>query len=147
MKVKLKTMKNSLGTPEREIFTRLLWWSTLDGENFQGVKQYRKWSCWDWDWATVDFLSRAPGKYIERFKDIKFQIKTRKPESPVECEASCRYLGMAKEEFLPYKKVGQMIAKDTRLMEELRSALDIERCNVLQGDMLDQFSEMATELP
>ena len=60
-------------------------------------------------------------------KDRGINIKCKSPAADVECLANLTILGMAKDEYLPFQEVGQMIQDNEEVSELIRDALNIKR--------------------
>lgn len=145
--IKLSCAKNSLARTGNSIKTRMLWWDEVVGEDESGVPIYAQKTVWDWDWATVKFLSEVDTKYKKRFKEFDFVLDVQSPTADMECLARSRALGMGKDEWLSWHEVGELIRTNSDLMNRLRRALGIKRGAILDGDYHDQLTRLARKQP
>lgn len=146
--VRLRCYKNSFGSSNREIITRLLWWFEDDPET--GARTQK--STWDWNWATVNLLReikenpKYKGRMLKQLDDGGWHLATPKT-SAIENLAWSRTLGMKEADAVPWQTLGEMIHQDHAVMEMLRRALDIHRRPILAGNYARQLSNLREALP
>jgi len=121
--IRIKCSKNSFGPTGRQIRTRFLWWV----EDDEATGQPRDVFLWDWNWALCTLLNEVDGSEKTRLQDRGINIKCKSPAADVECLANLTILGMAKDEYLPFQEVGQMIQDNEEVSELIRDALNIKR--------------------
>ena len=140
--IKLRCYKNSFGSSDRTIDTRMLYWKEDDPETGKRVQR----TYWDWDWALIDLLGKLPSKPAAMMKKLDLHVATPKT-SVVENTAWSRTLGMKASDAVPWAELGRMLREDVEVANRLRKALDITSIPVLSGDYAMQREELVGELP
>lgn len=114
--IRMKTHKNSLGQPFRDIRVDICWWHQLH-EPSGSIRSYTR---WDWDTATMDLLqSFSP----ERQRLVKPTLNVRKLTNG---RYFCPELGITKSDAISRLEMGRVIGRNTDVRQALRRLLGIK---------------------
>lgn len=133
VRVRLTVRKNSEGEGYRDLAVNVMWNYRKHGITGQ-LRQYTK---WDWDTALVDHLLSYSGKYRAKIDEIVAIEKHHRG-------FTCSRLGVKKP--VSSVELGQLIASDPKLVEELQDLFGVLRRRVfVPGVSYDEQRQQAIQ--
>jgi hypothetical protein len=114
--VKMRCIKNSLGTDDRRIAVEVVWWHQKDPDG-----EVRQYTVWDWHSATTNLLLGFEGERRNRVKEV---VNIQKQKGDL---YHCQQLGIPKSSPISASEMGIKVAENTEVREALRDLFGIGR--------------------